>query len=56
MTRWADAGAPEGDPKDAQPAVRWPDGGWQIKPDHIGQSLWARRSTVPLRRLLLAEA
>jgi hypothetical protein len=35
IARWADAGAPEGDPKDAPPAVRWPDGGWQIKPDYI---------------------
>ena len=35
ITRWADAGAPEGDPKDAPRPVRWPDGGWQIKPDYI---------------------
>ena len=35
MTKWADAGAPEGDPKDAPPPVQWPEGGWQIKPDYI---------------------
>ena len=35
ITQWADAGAPEGDPKDAPPPVQWPDGGWQIKPDYI---------------------
>jgi hypothetical protein len=35
ITRWADAGAPEGDPKDAPRPVQWPDGGWQIKPDYI---------------------
>jgi hypothetical protein len=35
ITKWADAGAPEGDPKDAPPPVLWPDGGWQIKPDLV---------------------
>src|SRR4029077_9134887 len=32
---WADAGAPEGDAKDAPPPIQWPEGGWQIKPDYI---------------------
>jgi hypothetical protein len=32
---WVDAGAPEGDAKDAPAAVRWPEDGWQIKPDYI---------------------
>jgi hypothetical protein len=35
IAKWADAGAPEGDPKDAPPAVAWPADGWQIKPDVI---------------------
>jgi hypothetical protein len=35
IARWADAGAPEGDPKDAPPPVEWPADGWQIKPDII---------------------
>jgi len=35
ISKWADAGAPEGDPKDAPPAVEWPADGWQIKPDII---------------------
>jgi hypothetical protein len=35
IARWADAGAPEGDPKDAPPLVEWPADGWQIKPDII---------------------
>jgi len=35
ITKWADAGAPEGEPKDAPPPVQWPEGGWQIKPDYI---------------------
>jgi len=35
IARWADAGAPEGDPKDAPPPVEWPADGWQIKPDVI---------------------
>jgi hypothetical protein len=35
IAKWADAGAPEGEAKDAPFAVQWPDGGWQIKPDYI---------------------
>jgi hypothetical protein len=32
---WADNGAPEGNPKDAPAAVKWPEGGWEIQPDFI---------------------
>ena len=35
IAKWADAGAPEGDPKDAPPPIQWPADGWQIKPDVI---------------------
>ncbi|HLG58401.1 MAG TPA: hypothetical protein VI485_23860 [Vicinamibacterales bacterium] len=35
IAKWADAGAPEGDAKDAPPPVDWPADGWQIKPDII---------------------
>jgi hypothetical protein len=35
IARWVDAGAPEGDPKEAPPPVAWPEDGWQIKPDVI---------------------
>src|SRR6266853_31677 len=34
IAKWADAGAPEGDVKDAPAAVEWPEG-WAIKPDII---------------------
>lgn len=34
IAKWADAGAPEGDVKDAPPARQWPDG-WMIQPDVI---------------------
>jgi hypothetical protein len=34
IAKWADAGAPEGDPKDAPAAVQWPEE-WAIKPDLI---------------------
>jgi len=34
IAQWADAGAPEGDAKDAPVAVTWPQG-WAIKPDVI---------------------
>jgi hypothetical protein len=36
LAAWADAGAPEGNPKDAPPPVRWTEG-WQIQPDHIAK-------------------
>jgi hypothetical protein len=35
LVAWADTGAPEGDPASAPPAVAWPDGGWQIRPDVV---------------------
>ena len=34
IAKWADTGAPEGDPKDGPPAVTWPEG-WQIAPDIV---------------------
>ena len=33
IAKWADNGAPEGNPKDAPAAVVWDTTGWQIKPD-----------------------
>ena len=36
IAKWADAGAPEGDAKDAPPPIQWPEG-WQIQPDIIVQ-------------------
>ena len=33
IVAWADSGAAPGDPKDAPPALEWPEGGFQIKPD-----------------------
>ena len=35
IVKWADAGAPQGNPSDAPPAIEWPVDGWQIKPDLI---------------------
>jgi hypothetical protein len=35
LARWADAGAPQGDPKDAPPPVKWPADGWEIEPDIV---------------------
>jgi hypothetical protein len=35
LTKWADSGAPEGDPGDAPTPIQWPENGWQIKPDII---------------------
>jgi hypothetical protein len=34
IAAWVDAGAPEGDPKDAPPPVKWPEG-WAIQPDIV---------------------
>jgi hypothetical protein len=35
ITTWAESGAAEGDAKDAPTPIKWPDGGWQIKPDYV---------------------
>jgi len=35
LAKWADAGAPEGNVKDAPPPKQWPADGWLIKPDII---------------------
>ena len=35
MVAWADAGAPEGDAKDAPAPKQWPTGGWEVQPDIV---------------------
>ena len=35
ISKWVDAGAPQGDPAHAPKAKEWPSDGWQIKPDVI---------------------
>ena len=35
IASWVDQGALEGDAKDKPALVAWPDGGWQVQPDHI---------------------
>lgn len=35
ISKWADAGAPEGNAKDAPAPVQWPVDGWKIQPDII---------------------
>ncbi len=35
LTGWVDAGAPEGDPKDAPLPKQWPPAGWEVEPDII---------------------
>jgi hypothetical protein len=35
IVKWADNGAPEGNPKDAPQAVDWPKDGWDIQPDYV---------------------
>ncbi|MDP9171208.1 MAG: thiol-disulfide isomerase [Acidobacteriota bacterium] len=37
IAKWADSGAPQGDPKDAPAPIQWPADGWQIKPDVVVQ-------------------
>src|SRR6185312_8202940 len=34
IAKWADSGAPQGDPKDAPRPVTWPEG-WNIQPDLV---------------------
>ena len=35
IVQWADNGAPQGDPKEAPPAVQWPENGWTTNPDLV---------------------
>jgi hypothetical protein len=35
IVKWADSGAPQGDAKDAPPAVEWPKNGWTTQPDIV---------------------
>ena len=35
IAKWADQGAPEGDPKDMPEPIQWPADGWEIKPDVV---------------------
>jgi hypothetical protein len=35
IVQWVDSGAPQGDPKDAPPAIEWPESGWTAKPDIV---------------------
>jgi hypothetical protein len=35
IAKWADSGAPEGQAKDAPPAIQWPADGWEIQPDVV---------------------
>jgi len=35
IVKWVDAGAPQGNPKDAPAPLTWPENGWFIKPDVI---------------------
>ena len=48
LTKWADTGAPLGNPKDAPAEIKWPENGWQIKPDYIAQG---NTFTVPAHPL-----
>ncbi|HEY3827270.1 MAG TPA: thiol-disulfide isomerase [Bryobacteraceae bacterium] len=35
IAQWADAGAPEGSPKEAPASINWPADGWEIQPDIV---------------------
>jgi hypothetical protein len=35
IVQWVDGGAAQGDPKDAPPAIEWPESGWTTTPDIV---------------------
>jgi hypothetical protein len=51
IAKWADAGAPEGEVKDAPPAKQWPDG-WMIQPDVIIDGPVTEVPAKPLKNVI----
>jgi hypothetical protein len=52
IAKWVDAGAPQGDPKDAPPPIEWQADGWQITPDLIVRGPEFRVPARPLKNVI----
>src|SRR5437660_4377359 len=52
IVQWADNGAPKGDPKDAPPAVEWPENGWMTKPDVVLKGVPYTVQAAPARNVI----
>ena len=52
IVQWADNGAPKGDPKDAPPAVEWPENGWTTNPDVVLKGVPYTVQAAPARNVI----
>jgi hypothetical protein len=52
IAQWVDSGAPQGDPKDAPPAIEWPESGWTTKPDLILKGIPYTVPATPARNVI----
>ena len=52
IVKWADSGAPQGDPKDAAPPVQWPENGWHAKPDVVLQGVPYTVPAAPAKNVI----
>ena len=52
IVQWVDSGAPQGDSKDAPPAVEWPENGWTAKPDIILKGVPYTVPAAPVKNVI----
>jgi hypothetical protein len=52
IAQWVDTGAVQGDPKDAPPAVEWPENGWITKPDIVLKGVPFTVEAAPVKNVI----
>jgi hypothetical protein len=52
IAKWVDGGALQGDPKDAPPALQWPENGWTAPPDVVLKGVPYTVSATPARNVI----
>jgi hypothetical protein len=52
IVQWVDGGAVQGDPKDAPPAIQWPDNGWTTQPDIVLKGMPYTVPAAPPRNVI----
>jgi hypothetical protein len=52
IAQWVDSGAPQGDLKDAPPAIEWPENGWTTKPDIVLKGVPYTVQSAPAKNVI----